>query len=262
MANLEVVTKNEFLKKSWERPTNYLFASKDAACLLGPAELPSAMMTIPLAFLSVDGEYFIAGLQGLENGSNSYVNNDGQWLLNNFLPAVYRSYPFKIAQSPDSKESLFLSIDTDSGLLRNDDSAEPFYGEDEEFTATMKVVLETLSVAATGQKAADLICKALLKHKLFKSWDIAYDLGDGPKATNGLFCIDEPAFNELSDKAFLELREVGAMPVIYCQLLSMSNTDKLIEFSSEIVNLNLSAGPDEPSLIQLTDGGNVSFDML
>ena len=43
----------------------------------------------------------------------------------------------------------------------------------------------------------------------------------------GVFRIDEAKLNQLEDEQWLTLRRVGAMPLIYGQLLSMGNLRKL-----------------------------------
>lgn len=43
----------------------------------------------------------------------------------------------------------------------------------------------------------------------------------------GLFRIDEDALNALDTEAFLQLRKMGALPLIYCQLLSIQNLQRL-----------------------------------
>lgn len=257
MANLQAITKSEFTKKSWQRNPNLLFAARDAVCLLGISEMPRAMMSMPIAFVRKDGEYSLVAVLGLEAESNLFVSTDGRW-LGSYIPAAYRSYPFFLANSEAEEGQLVLCIDKDSGLLMEDDSAEPFFNEDGELSATVKEIVEFQSKVRAGWNASALICKSLLEHDLFKPWK----LEDGTKRVEGLFSIDEAALRELSDEAYLELRQSGAIPVIYCQLLSMQRISQLTHFALAKSKAVLAARPSDLNLDGVDMGGNISFENL
>ena len=46
---------------------------------------------------------------------------------------------------------------------------------------------------------------------------------------NALFTVDERKFNALSDEQHLELKKMGALPIIYAQLFSMNNWQNLFD---------------------------------
>lgn len=261
MSNLQAITKTEFANKSWQRNPNFLFSAKDAVCPLCASEIPRAMMDMPLAFLCTNGEYSIVAVQGLEQGTNFFLNADGQW-LGNYIPAAYRGYPFVLASNEAEEGQLVLCIDKDSGLLSEDDSAEPFFDEGGELSPTVKELMEFLSSVRAGRHASALICKDLLEHELFKPWDLQFELEAGTKRIEGLFCIDETALNELSDEAFAELRRSGAIPFIYCQLLSMQRISILTQFAQAKSKANSVPQTNELNLDGVNMDGNISFDNL
>jgi len=47
--------------------------------------------------------------------------------------------------------------------------------------------------------------------------------GTGEQQIAGLFRTDEAALNQLPGEALLEVRQAGALPLAYCQLLSMQH---------------------------------------
>jgi hypothetical protein len=261
VANFQAITKDAFAKKSWQRSENFSFTSKDTVCQLGAAELPSAMMKMPIAFLGSNGEYTVAGIQGLENGSNLYVMSDGSW-VNSYTPASYRIYPFRFVSSQENEDVFTLCIDTESGLLKDNDSALPFYDNEGNPSADIKEVVETLTALATNMKSTALICKCLSKHNLIIPWELEVDLDDDVKKIGGLFCINEAGLNKLSQKAFLEVRKAGALPIIYCQLLSMRNAQNLRmlwQIRSKAKHLNQQ---DRLVFDEMDTDGNITFDNL
>jgi len=261
VANLDAITKTEFASKSWQRNPNFLLSAKDAVCPLSASEIPRAMMAMPLAFLCTDGEYSIQAVQGLEPGTNFFLNADGQW-LGNYIPAAYRGYPFVLASNEAEESQLVLCIDKDSGLLCEDDSAEPFFDEGGELSPTVKELVEFLSSVRAGRQASASICKSLLKHELFRPWELQFELEDGTKRIEGLFCIDEAALNALPDEAYAELRLCGAIPVIYCQLLSMQRISILTQIAQAKSSANLAPKANELNLDGVNMDGNISFDNL
>ena len=263
MTNYQPITKTEFAKKSWQRSPNYMFTSKDQVCELGVTELPAAMMSMPLAFLCTNGEYSVAAVQGLEHESNFYVGADGKW-RGRYIPASYRGHPFILASNKASKENLILCIDTDSNHLIHDDTADPFFDKYGELSAKIGEIMEFLTGVTRGLKAAARICEVLLKHDLFMPWELELEseLDSPPKRVEGLFCINEAIFKELSDEAHGELRRAGAIHVIYCQLLSMQNISSLKQFAKENSKLNLAAEHEELYLHGAGSDGNINFDNL
>jgi hypothetical protein len=258
MPNLQAITKSEFAKKSWQRNTNLWFAAEDAVCPLSASELPQAMMCMPLAFLCTDGEYSIVGLQGLEQGNNYFLDDEGKW-KSSYLPAAYRGYPFVLATN---EAELILCIDEDSGLLIDDESAEPFFDQEGEVTTTIKELMDFLSSISTGMQVAARICESLSKHELFKPWELQFELENGTKRVEGLFCIDEAALKELPDKAYAELRLSEAIPVIYCQLLSMQRISYLTQFAQAKSKADIVPEPNELNLDGVSTDGNISFENL
>lgn len=259
MANLQAITKAEFTKKSWKHGSNYFFSDTDAVCPLGAAELPLAMMSMPLAFASLNSEYSIVAVQALQQGANFYVNADGKW-IGNYIPAPYRGHPFALAKNSLKQEELVLCIDTDSGLLIDDDTEEPFFDEDLELSEPVGKIFEFLASVGEAQKASIRICKSLSEHGLLKPWRLEFKIENGTKQVGGLFCIDEAAFSQLSNDAYAELRVAGAIPVIYCQLLSMQHMSNLTLFAQEKSEAESLPQADELSFDGTSEDGNISFD--
>jgi len=93
MANLLPITKADFSTKTWQRYPNYLFSASDSVCALSAQELPKAMLSMPLAFVQVGEKFVLVAVQSLQTSTNAYLTVDGQW-KGNYIPALYRSYPF------------------------------------------------------------------------------------------------------------------------------------------------------------------------
>ena len=261
MVSLQAITKPDFTEKSWRRSPNYLFTANDAVCPLIVQEITRAIMGMPIAFLCVDEKYSVVAVLGLASETNYFVGKDGGW-RGNYIPALYRVYPFVLAKNEAEEEQLVLCINEDSGLLNDDDSAEAFFDDEGELSATVKLLTEFLSASHGGLQSAARICKLLNQHKLFKPWELEIESEDGKKRIEGLFSIDEAALNELSDEAFIELRQSGALIVVYCQLLSMQRIADLAQFAQLKSKADSQPPTNELNLDGVNEGGNISFHNL
>ena len=261
MVSLQAITKPDFTEKSWRLSPNYLFTANDAVCPLAVQEIPKAIMGMPIAFLCEDGKYSVVAVLGLEPETNYFVGKDGDWRCK-YITDLYRAYPFVLAENEAEEEQLVLCINEDSGLLNDDDSAEAFFDDEGELSATLKHLMELLSAVRVGLESAARICELLNQHKLFKPWELEIELEDGKKRIEGLFSIDEAALNELSDEAFIELRQSGALIVVYCQLLSMLRITDLAKFAQLKSKADSQPPTNELNLDGVNEDGNISFHNL
>ena len=113
MPRYELITKTGYAAQGWRRYDSYAFAAADAVAPLVVQELAKACMSLPIAFLQQNDAYVPHAVQGLEPGRNLFVVN-GKWVAP-YTPAVYRGYPFALAQGEG--DQLHLCIDMDSALV-------------------------------------------------------------------------------------------------------------------------------------------------
>ena len=258
LANLLTITKPDFLKKSWRHSSDYLFSANDTICTLGAAEMPKAMMGMPLACVPSNGGFSLVAVLGLGQNSNYFLNADGEW-RGSYIPAAYRAYPFVLAESSSNEKGTALCIYTDGGHLIDNESEEPFFDQDLELSQSVREILDLVSSQYSDRKASDMVCKKLSELDLIKPWEVKLQLGDEEREIRGLFRIDDAALNGVSDAGYADLRAIGAIPYIYCQLLSMQRVGDLGEVARENFALH---GHDELGFDGIGADGNISFDNL
>ncbi|SMP52261.1 SapC protein [Desulfonatronum zhilinae] len=228
MPNYVPVSKENHASKRWKRFDSYAFAQKETFLPLVAAELPKAVTAFPIAFIQQNDVFFPVALLGLEQGKNLFVAANGQW-VGAYVPSALRGHPFKLAKSQDNQ--LVLCVDQDSGLITDGPEGEAFFDESGEPSEPVKQVLEFLQKIEANQQATARMCAVLAKHQVIKPWPITLKTPEGEKTINGLFQIDEQALNQLPGEAFLELRQAGALPMAYCQMLSMQHLATLAKLA-------------------------------
>lgn len=243
------VSRERHGQQAWKRWTSYAFAAQRALVPLVAAEFPKAAMAFPVAFIQKGDSYLPVAVLGLEPNLNLFVAPDGRW-LGGYVPATLRTYPFSLLQTGEGH--WVLCIDEESGLLVAAGEGEPFFDATGGLAEGVKAVLSVLQQVEQSRQATVRACASLSQYDLIKPWPIQVRLGESQYELEGLFQIDEGALNRLDDTHFLELRRVGALPLAYCQLLSMQHIDLLGRLAAQRIQA-MSPPPfnlEEPELIQ------------
>jgi len=253
MPSIKPIRRGEFEGKYWKPILNFTFAAKDTIVPLTGTELSKACLTRPVALFRRGEQFVFVAVQGFEPQKNLLVMPDGKW-LGGYIPAAYRGYPFAIAQDQNGKE--ILCIDEDSGLI-NESEGQPFFDESGEATKTLKDLMQFLMTvrqdALRTQKAVDAIQAA----GLIKEWSIKLGTGDDAKALKGFFKVDEQALNDLDPEQFEELRQKGALPLIYSHLISLQHMKALAQLAQKRAEIEVV--PDIEELFGEKDD-SISFD--
>jgi hypothetical protein len=223
MADIHAITPERHGKKFWTGYKGYQFALGDALCPLVLQELSKAVLSLPIGFVVQGKEFIPVAIQGLKPGKNLFVAPDGRWLTN-YVPAVYRSYPFRMARTEDGEQ--ILCVDEDSGLI-SDIAGKAFFNEDGTPDQSVVDIFHFFSDFEKNRSVTNSICAVLQKHNLIQPWTITVKEGDAEQNIDGLFRIDEAALQDLSAEDLLEVRNSGGLTVAYCQLLSIQHLPSL-----------------------------------
>ena len=223
MTDYHVITRERHEHLYWLKQSGHRFAAGDALCPLVAQELLKAMLSLPIGFI-VEGEQFMpVAVQGLTPGQNLWVAADGRWLAS-YVPAPYRSYPFRMA--PTEQGEQVLCIDEASGLI-SESAGEAFFDEDGTPAKSVLEILDFFQQIDANRRHTRDICALLQQHGLIQPWPITVQGEHGDQKVEGLFRIDEAALNAMTAEALAEVRNAGGLTVAYCQLLSMQHLSTL-----------------------------------
>jgi len=245
---LTVISKENFSGKTWRRHAGYAFAARETLIPLVVAELAQAVPAMPLGFVQSGEGFQLVAVTALQPGANLFVAPDGRW-LGAYVPAALRGYPFRLVKAQDRADSV-LCIDEASGLVVEAGQGETFFDEDGQPSKALKGVLELLSQVERSRMATRTAVDALAAAKLVQPWPLSIKQGEQNVSVTGLYRIDEPALNALSNKTFTPLRRSGALPVAYAQLLSMNQLSVLQRLSQ--IQAKLKA--PTPSAVKTSQG--------
>jgi hypothetical protein len=258
MNNFQPITANRYRNKYWRNHQDYAFAAGDALCPLVMQELPKAMLAMPIAFVADGESYFPVAVQGLAPGKNLFVATDGRWLTA-YVPAPYRSYPFRMALT-DQGENV-LCVDDASSLI-SDNTGEPFFNEDDTPTKAVLEILDFFKSIDNNRELTRAACAIFQKYNLIQNWPIKIKSDQREYNLEGLFRIDEAALNSLPGDALAEVRNSGGLFIAYSQLLSMQHLAEMVKLAEahEAVKQSLGKKDSKSNLGFMSEGSTFSFD--
>lgn len=213
--------------QGWQRKSSLEHAAGDACAPVLLQELATIIQFTPIAFLrQKNGAVRLVSLQGLHEGENLLVNPKGRWKTG-YVPSVYRAYPFVMRKvDMGEKRAVMLCFNHDSGLFR--ENPDPRKNEERFFDDAGKPqpLLEELAAfmksRANNQKVTELAVAALEKAGLLEPWVWKFENPDPDRPLlQGLFRINQAAFDELDAARLKTLQKSNALTVAYAQLFSL-----------------------------------------
>lgn len=259
------ITKEAFGNKRFKRNFTYHFARHDAIATLTLQELPAAMLQVPIAFAKVNDQLMPVVIQGLGESKNLFVAPDGRW-IGRYLPMCYRFQPFLLASLEDGRQVLCCE---DSSDLLSESDGEPFFEPADSLSPVLSAILKILGQHARNRQVTLKVSELLEQHGLITQWPIKLkdQASDKEVALEGLYRVDESAFGQLEPSTLALVRDGGALPLMYCQLLSMQHLPMLGRLSNAHVEAERSTlapelADDQSDLTFSADDTTISFENL
>lgn len=166
-------------------------------------------------------------LTGMRPETNAYVDDRGHWRAD-YIPLQIRQHPFALTEvagdvGEDGKKRFTLCIDPDAAEFTDLEGELVFdsngrLGEKASAKGEMAKQLQERSGITRALvrllDEAGLLVERQIKMKLFN---------DETRQVQGFRVVDEKVLNAMSDEDFVALRNKGALPLVYAQLMSMAN---------------------------------------
>ena len=186
------------------------------ACKFYPIVFTATNDPVPLAILGLEQE-------------NYFVDADGKWLNDAYVPAYIRQYPFVFFENAAEKR-FYLCVDEKSEQFRAEagEDAKPFFNEDGTPSSLTSQALDFCNTYHQHHSLTRNFAADLKKHNLLLPYESSFTLKTGRKITlSGFTMIDEKALNQLPEAVFNEFRSKGWLPLIYLAIASTTNWMRL-----------------------------------
>ncbi len=212
---------------------NFSFAFTEGvnAVPINLIEMPQICHFYPIAFSPDDSATPVAIL-GLRDSENLFLQENGQWEENAYIPAYIRRYPFIFSELPGG-EQLTLCVDMNDDVIE-EGAEQKFFDENGEATQLSQSALEFCkSYHAAAQQtlefSQDIAMSGLLVER-----EAQINVGNKARINfSGFKIIDEKKLAELPDEKFLEWRNKGFLPFLYAHLFSGAQWQNLTRILNE-----------------------------
>ena len=209
------------------RPAGADFLKAVHAVPLLSEEFVLAQRHFPIVFSAGDAPVPLA-LFALNEGMNVFVDEDGRFPAEIYVPAYVRRYPFMLARlSPDTDE-LSLCFDPTAAAVGDYAEGLPMFENGEPSERTKEILAFAESFEQSSQMTAAFV-RELADHKLLMDGEFTVQPQgqDQPHVYRGFQMISEDAVKGLRGDVARKLIQNGAMPLIYAHFFSLQRMGEL-----------------------------------
>ena len=212
-----------------DRGVGYAFSAEAQSVPLGLGEFDAAAQHFPIVFTTGPNPMPVA-LLGLRQGHNLFVQPDGTWRPNTYVPAYIRAFPFIFVEDATAKTT-YVGMEPDAVCLRQNVGLKLF--EDGKPSATLNEAIGFCSTYRDNLTAAGVLAKALDEAGLLaeEEANINFTAG-GNTRIRGFKLLSLDRLDKVSDETFLEWRHKGWLGPIFAHLHSAGRWARLIEFGA------------------------------
>lgn len=165
-------------------------------------------------------------LLGLTRSHNLFVEADGQWAAQHYVPAFLRRYPFAVAGAAD--ESSDFSVCIDERFVSSGPDGQKLFEESGEDAPALVHAIKFLSDYQQEVRRTQAFMRQLREHLLLIPKTVHVELPDEPPQVLGGFqVIDENRLQKLDGNSLEKLSLTGALGLIYAHLASLGNVQRL-----------------------------------
>ncbi len=164
-------------------------------------------------------------LMGMNEGVNTFMDDEGKFTSAVYVPAYVRRYPFLLAKLQPESEELSLCFDPTSGALgdfKDDEAATALFDDakpSEQTQAILKFCENFEEAGARTQSFMDELAKSGLL--MDGEVSIQQENTDNPFVYRGFKMIDEAKLRELRGDELRKMNQSGMLPLIHAHLFSL-----------------------------------------
>jgi hypothetical protein len=229
---------------------NLKFAMNAHSVPLTGVEFPVAARDVLIVFAgNAIADAGPVALLGLRQNENLYVDAEGQWEPNTYVPAFVRRYPFVLAEKPADQVGDDFTVFLDENYEGfNAQEGDRLFKEDGTDTEMLTNAVNFLGEFQQNVARTKWFMEQLVKHDLLEPRNVRLqkDGKDGEQGKsinlNGLFVVNEEKLRALDEKTSQEFLREGVTGWIYAHLLSLTNIDRLAQRLSDREQAEEAAG--------------------
>lgn len=225
--NVKLIIKDEDKDLKVKPIENYSFALSMAQSIVGIDELFKTCLSYPVLFNKGENNYNAVAFMGLKDGQNLFINSDGVFKEDSYIPSNFRKYPFIYVKDNDK---LHLAYDQDSKSI-NKKSGEALFDNDGNNTKYLENVVTFMNSFQNSLVNMEQYIKQLDDAGVLE--ESVTNINNGQYLISGFYKVNEEKLNSLDKYVLRDLVKSGAYKVAIAHLLSHNNFEKLANLQSK-----------------------------
>jgi hypothetical protein len=161
-------------------------------------------------------------LFGLNEGVNTFVDDQGMFQQPVYIPAYIRRYPFMLAQIGPNPQELSLCFDPTSGLVKPDGDSVDLFEDGQPTDGTRRILSFCEEFEQSAQRTGAFI-KELQDLDLLMDGEVTItpEGADQPSVYRGFKMVNEEKMRELRGDQLRKMNQNGMIALIMAHLFSL-----------------------------------------
>lgn len=198
------------------------FLAKNHAVPLTIEEFAIAQRHYPIIFSAGENSVPLA-LMGLNEGVNTFVDDEGKLLRETYVPAYIRRYPWLLARLRPDSDELSLCFDPTFGAVAAEGSGDELFAGDQPSDVTKSILQFCEQFEQAGQQTTAFM-KELSDLDIMMDGEVAIQQQgvEQPFVYRGFRMVDENKLRDLRGDQLRKISQNGILPLLYAHLFSLS----------------------------------------
>jgi hypothetical protein len=205
---------------------NWQFARLVNSVPMVLAEFAKAGLDYPIVFAGAPGQEQPAVLLGLHSGDNLFVDAEGAWAQDAYVPAFLRRYPFVLAEAAEGEDFTVCVDEAFPGFHASE--GEPLFHEDGSDTDLLSHAVKFLSDFQAGLRDTQAFTARLRTLDLLEPRTLHVQPAQGnPSTLDGFQVVSTAKLAAVKGKALAALHTSGDLAAIHAHLNSLNHVARL-----------------------------------
>ncbi len=185
-------------------------------------EFVSAQRFVPIIF-SAGADPVPLALMGLNEGVNTFLDEEGKLRGPAYVPAYVRRYPWMLAKLRPDSDELSLCFDPSADWIGEFEDGELLLDENKQPTEITKGILKFCEEFEQAAQRTSMFMKDLKDLDLIMEGEVAIQMpgNEQPFIYRGFGMVNEEKLRELRGDQLRKINQNGMLPLIHAHLFSL-----------------------------------------
>jgi hypothetical protein len=161
-------------------------------------------------------------LMGLNEGVNTFIDDEGKPIGDAYIPAYIRRYPYLLAKLREDTEELSLCFDPSAGALGEFSDGDTLFDGDQPSETTKAILGFCEQFEEAGQRTSAFMAE-LVKSGLLMDGEVSIQTSEDkpPYIYRGFQMVDENKLRDTRGDALRKMMQNGMLPLVHAHLFSL-----------------------------------------